>query len=136
MIESTYDSCLFYKFESLNIVNLQIDDILMLINDVFAIEKENAIKTINIMTKKRIFLIFDISIKFNDIMIRLVSNEDIMLSQKTRIESILLMKNYEISIFNSRDIVREKLSLIKQYVTQRARDAYISSICQCHGARS
>ena len=102
----------------------------MLINDVFAIEKENAIKTIKIMTKKRIYLILDISIKFNDIMIRLVSSKDIILSQETRIESVSLIKNYEISITNSRDIVRERLSLKKQYVTQRARDAYIASICQ------
>ena len=82
------------------------------------------------MTKKRIYLTLDILIKFNDIMIRLASSKDIILSQKTRIESVSLIKNYEISIINSRDIVREKLSLKEQYVTQRARNAYIASICQ------
>ena len=53
-----------------------------------------------------------------------------MLSQKTRIESVSLIRNYEISIISSRNVIRKKLSSKEQYVTQRARDAYIASICQ------
>ena len=53
MTESIYDSSLLYKFESLEIVRMQTDDILMLVSDAFAEKEEKIIKTIKIMTKKR-----------------------------------------------------------------------------------
>ena len=130
MTESTYDSCLLYKPEPLGIVGLQTDDTLMLANDAFAVEEENAIKTANIMTKERTYLTLDTPIKFNGTMIRLAPSKDITLSQETRIGGVSLIKNYETSTTSSRGIVRERLFPKEQYVTQRARDAYIASICQ------
>jgi hypothetical protein len=80
MIESTYDSCLLYKFEfieslkslehfeseSLEIVDMQIDDILILVNSIFAAKKEKTIKKTKILTKTRDHLITKNSIKFNE----------------------------------------------------------------------
>jgi hypothetical protein len=91
MIESIYDSCLLYKFESieflkslehfesesLEIVDMQIDDILILVNSIFAAEKEKTIKKTKILTKTRDHLIRKNSIKFNETKIALDSNEDI-----------------------------------------------------------
>jgi hypothetical protein len=91
MIESTYDSCLLYKFEFieslkslehlefkfLEIVDMQIDDILILINSIFAAEKEKTIKKTKILTKTRDHLIRKNSIKFNETKIALNSSEDI-----------------------------------------------------------
>ena len=51
MIESTYDSCLFHCIESFVAINFQIDDILIFVNDDFAIKKNEIIKTINIIIK-------------------------------------------------------------------------------------
>jgi hypothetical protein len=76
MIESTYDSYLLYKFESieslkslehfesecLEIVDMQIDDILILVNSIFAAEKEKTIKKTKILTKTRDPLIRENSI--------------------------------------------------------------------------
>jgi hypothetical protein len=65
MIESTYDSCLFYKtnldldlasyevVDSCEIVKMQIDDILILVNDEFATEEEKELKSFDILHKDR-----------------------------------------------------------------------------------
>ena len=66
MTESIYDSCLLYKHESLEIVEMQTDDTLMLASDAFAEKEEQTIKTVNIMTKKREHLTQINSIKFNE----------------------------------------------------------------------
>lgn len=51
MSESIYNPCLFHRCEPFDIVRLQTDDILMLANNTFAGIKEEAIKTIKVMTK-------------------------------------------------------------------------------------
>ena len=49
MIELIYDSCLFHCIELFVVVDFQIDDILIFVNNDFAIKKNKIIKTINIM---------------------------------------------------------------------------------------
>ena len=130
MTESIYDSCLLYKSQSLDIVDLQTDDILMLAEDLFVAKEEETIKATNITIKERTHFTLEILIKFNDILIELVSSEEITLRQKIRTDEISLMKNHDVSTISSRDVVRFKLSSKKQYVAQRARNAYIVFICQ------
>lgn len=130
MMGSIYNPCLLYKSQPLAIVGLQTVDTLMLAEDSFAVEEEEAIKTTNITTKERTHLIFENPIKFNGTLIQLTPSGEITLRQETRAGGISLMKNHEASTTSSRGVVRAKLSPKEQYVAQRARGAYIASICQ------
>ncbi len=85
------------------------------------------------MIKTREQLTFINSLKFNDTRIeRLQSNEiDIIyFRQKTHIQDIQLIQSIDIIITNVRDKMRIKLIIKEQYVTQRTRQVYLTSIYQ------
>jgi hypothetical protein len=137
MIELTNDSCLLYKFssldyslESLEIVDMQIDDILILTDSIFVANEEKTIKRIKILIKNRDQLTTKSSIKFNDIKIELESNKIISLVQKSHVDDISLIINENASSISFRDIIRAELFSKEQYVAQRTREAYIASIYQ------
>jgi hypothetical protein len=113
---------------------MQTDDTLILIDSNFATAKEKAIVDAKIMIKSENALDSKISIKFNDTIIaRLDSDEnenEIYLNQITQFDHLQLIKNVKSNTINSRDVVRLELSSKEQYVTQRARNAYLASICQ------
>jgi hypothetical protein len=119
-----------FESESLEIVDMQIDDTLILVNSIFAIEKKKTIKKTKILTKTRDHLITKNSIKFNETKIALNSSENITIVQKSHVSDIFLIINHETSLISFRDIIRVELSSKKQYVTQRAQNVYIVSICQ------
>ena len=135
MKESTYDSCLLYSHQSFGIVGMQTDDILLLATDDFANKEKKAVKSTKILTKDRNCFTFINSIKFNGMKIQLHFNINnstfyIILFQKTHIGEIALIQKNETSFINNRDLVRKNLSIKNQYVAQRARGAYLASICQ------
>jgi hypothetical protein len=128
MNQSTYDSCLLYKLtSSFDIVNMQIDDTLILAEQSFADAEENAIVFVEIMIKARDHLQVNKSLKFNDIIITLNTNNNISVQHLIIIE---LIKNSSSITINSRDIVRLSLFFREQYVTQRARDVYLVFVYQ------
>jgi hypothetical protein len=116
----------------MSIVSMQIDDTLILIDQSFAIAKKEAIYSAKIMIKAREQLISDNSLKFNDTRIeRIDSNDTIYFRQKTHIQDIQLIDSVESTIIiNARDKMRIKLIFRDQYIAQRAREAYLTSICQ------
>ena len=130
MIKSIYDSCLFHCIESFAVIDFQIDDILIFVSDDFAIKKNKIIKTINIMFKQRECFIIINSIKFNGMKIKLSENETINMKHASNVKNISLIKNYESSIINFRNVVKKKLTSNDQYITHRIRNAYVISICQ------
>ena len=130
MIESTYDSCLLYCTEPFAVIGFQTDDTLILVSDHFAIKKNKAIKTINFMIKQREGLAITNPIKFNGMKIELDENETINMKHASYVESISLIKNHESLIISFRDVVRKKLTSKNQYIAHRARNAYVTSICQ------
>ncbi len=113
---------------------MQTNDILILIDQLFAVVEKKAIHSTKIMIKTREQLTFINSLKFNDTRIeRLESNEiDIIyFRQKTHIQDIQLIDSVESTIITSaQDKVRIKLILRDQYIAQRAREAYLTFICQ------
>jgi hypothetical protein len=110
---------------------MQTDDTFILADQSFAVIENEAIISAKIMIKTREQLISNNSLKFNDIKIeRLDSNESIYYRQKTHIQDIQLIQSIESIITNARSKVRIKLISRKQYVTQRAREIYLTSICQ------
>jgi hypothetical protein len=113
---------------------MQTDDTLILADQSFAVAEEEAVHSAKIMTKTREQLTSTNPLKFNDTRIeRLEPNEIgiIYFRQETHIQDIQLIDSVESTIItNARDKVRIKLTPRKQYVAQRAREAYLTSICQ------
>lgn len=102
----------------------------MLANNIFAAMKEENIKTAKFITKERACLLPKTLIKFNGTWIQLMPNSNITLSQETRVGGISLIKDYEACTTSSRGVVRTNLYSKEQYIAQRARGAYLASICQ------
>ena len=65
MTESAYDSCLFYKSGQLEMMRMQTNDTLILADNNFISNEEEAIKIAKIMTKDREYLTLAQPIKFN-----------------------------------------------------------------------
>jgi hypothetical protein len=113
----------------MSIVNMQTNDTLILIDSNFATAKKKAIIDAKIMIKSRDNLKSNFSLKFNDTIIERQEN-DIYLRQISQSDHLQLIKDVDIAIISSRDKIRFALISKKQYVAQRARDAYVASICQ------
>jgi hypothetical protein len=111
---------------------MQTDDTLILIDQSFAIAEKEAIHSAKIMIKTREQLISNNLLKFNDTRIeRIDSNDAIYFRQETHIQGIQLINLIEsIIITSARDKIRAMLILKDQYIAQRAREAYLTSICQ------
>ncbi len=140
MIQFTYDTCLLYIITKdtvvshicMRIVNMQTDDTLILVDQSFAVVEEEAVHSAKIMIKTREQLTSINSLKFNDTRIeRIESNDIIYFRQETHIQDIQLIDSVESTIITSaRDKVHIKLTLRDQYIAQRARETYLTSICQ------
>ncbi len=102
----------------MSIMNMQIDDILILIDQSFAVVEDEAIVSAKIMIKTRDQLISNNSLKFNDIRIeRFDSNEFIYYRQEAHIQDIQLIQSIESIIISARSKMRIKLISKEQYVT-------------------
>jgi hypothetical protein len=113
----------------MNIVDMQIDDTLILIDLDFATAKKKAIVDAKIMTKSQNHLDPNSSLKFNDTIIERQEN-DIYLRQISQSDHLQLIQIVDIATTSSKNKIRPALISKEQYVTQRARDAYVASICQ------
>lgn len=136
MIEFTYDFCLLFINEDrdFKLIKLQTDDTLILTDEIFAATKKNELVNAKIMIKSRETLIIFISIKFNNDYIKLLINEIIHLTQKNQMRNIHLMITKQAILMRSKNKSRANVFSKDQYVTQRARDAYIVTICQLEAA--
>ena len=129
MKESTYDPCLLYSSGPFGIVGMQTDDTLILADNDFAGKEESAIQTAKIMTKDWEHLNFSDPLKLNRAQIKL-NSEGIVLTKESHVGSILPITNHDTDSTSSRGITKKKLSSKEQYLPQRARYAYIVSVCQ------
>ncbi len=139
MIQFIYDLCLLYISLitivqiDMSIIDMQIDDTLILADQSFAVVEEEAIHSAKLMIKTRERLISNISLKFNDTRIERLDSIDqgiIYYRQEAHIQDIQLIQSIESIITSARGKVRIKLTSREQYVTQRAREAYLTFICQ------
>jgi hypothetical protein len=112
---------------------MQTDDTLILADQLFAVVENEAIISAKIMIKTREQLISNNSLKFNDIKIERLDSIDqriIYYKQEAHIQDIQLIQSIESIIISARSKVRIKLTSREQYVTQRAREIYLTFICQ------
>jgi hypothetical protein len=132
MSQSTYDPCLLYLNNPTNfgIVGLQTDDTLLLANLAFAASEQEKIKKAKFPTKEREQLTPEHPIKFNGGIIR-QQDHMITLTQERQCQNLTLVNIKEaITTTSSRGTIRTALTLKDQYIAQRARGAYIASVCQ------
>jgi hypothetical protein len=78
MIQFTYNSCLLYIIDRIcmSIINMQTDDILILIDQLFVVVEIEAIDSAKIMIKTREQLNFENALKFNDTRIERIESND------------------------------------------------------------
>ncbi len=140
--KSTYDLCLLFINQSIfELIEMQTNDTLMLKDDRFAELEEIELKKTKLTFKKRKMLIIFILIKFNDEMISINLIEDISKDNKNNYNlSLTQLKQFDpiqlinlstsTDLISSRDEIKKMMTSKDQYVTQRAKDAYIIIMTQ------
>ena len=129
MEESTYNPCLFYRSSLFGIMEIKTNDILILADNNFANKEEAQIKAIKIMTKNQEHFTPTQPLKFNRAQIKLDS-EGIVLTKKSHIDGIFLVIDHNTDSTSLGKITKKKFLSKEQYLAQRARGAYIASVCQ------
>ncbi|KAI1001773.1 hypothetical protein K3495_g6429 [Podosphaera aphanis] len=130
MIPSTFDPCLLHTTEDvLGLVGLQTDDTLILANSVVTAREEDQLMEAKILAKEREKLTASNNLQFNGGLITLINNS-IYLSQEKQCNNIRLIENKEVDIKGARGKIRKSATPKDQYIAQRARGAYVASMCQ------
>ena len=128
MDQSTYDPCLLQSNKPFGIVGLQTDDTLFLADKTFAEAEQNELRKAKFMAKEREQLTVDTPLKFNGGLIQLVS-DGITLTQERQCKNLSPISTKLATSTGSRGATRT-LTPKDQYIAQRARGAYIASVCQ------
>jgi hypothetical protein len=135
MTQSTYDPCLLHtSTNGFGIVGLQTDDTLFLADPEFAQAEERKLQKANFMAKDREQLTIDHPIKFNGGQITLQKDNSISFTQERQAQNLRLVSEHPLDLTSSRGEIRKSVSLTDQYVAQRARGAYIATVCQPEAA--
>lgn len=137
MKTSTYDPCLLYASgdaKGFGIIGLQTDDSLILADDAFALEEEKQLHRAKLLAKQREKLTFTNPIKFNGGQINLQKDKSIRLSQERQCKSIRLIDIKKTDVANAKGVIRKDVTPVDQYVAQRARGAYVATVCQPEAA--
>ena len=134
MDQSTYDPCLLYCTKPFGLVGLQTDDTLFLGDNDFATLEQAKLEKAQFLAKQREQLTVETPLKFNGGLIQLLMSNQITLTQERQTTSLALINERSSSTTSSRGIQRHNLTPKDQYVAQRARGAYIASVCQPEAA--
>jgi hypothetical protein len=135
MDQSTYDPCLLHtSTKGFGIVGLQTDDTLFLADPIFANAEEAELKKAKFLAKDREELTVDHPIKFNGGKITLQHNGQITLTQERQAQNLRTITDQPTDLTSSRGEIRKAVDLKDQYVAQRARGAYVATVCQPEAA--
>lgn len=130
MEQSTYDPCLLYSTEPFGVVGLQTDDTLIVADAKFAEQEVAMLKKARFLAKDREMLTTTTPLKFNGGIIELQSDGAITLTQERQTVNLSLVLSDPVSTISNRGVTRVNLGTKDQYVSQRARGAYIASLSQ------
>lgn len=128
MTQSTYDPCLLYNTQPFGIVGLQTDDTLILADPKFADDEEKELHKAKFLSKEREKLTADAPLKFNGAVIRLAF-DGLTLTQERQCANVNIISTTRAKSTGSRGSEKD-LTPKEQYIAQRARGAYIASVCQ------
>ena len=129
MEQSTYDPCLLYTpLNGLGIVGLQTDDTLFLADQTFADAEETELQEAKFLAKPREQLTEQTPIKFNGGLITQEGNL-IKLTQERQAQNLRLVTIKPTDLTSSYRETHKTVNTKDQYVAQRARGAYIATVC-------
>ncbi|XDG08264.1 hypothetical protein ABKA04_007879 [Annulohypoxylon sp. FPYF3050] len=119
MITSTYDPCLLISEakDKFGIVGMQTDDTLGVSDKAFDQMEDEELRKAKILAKPKTYLTKDEPLMFNGCVLSKGTNDNVDITQKGQGKKIEMIQ------VNAKDAAQ-------QYVQQRARGAYIASICQ------
>jgi hypothetical protein len=129
MEQSTYDPCLLYSNQPFGVVGLQTDDTLFVGDDGFAEKEQLGLEKAQFLAKERERLTTTHDLKFNGGIIH-ADDTGITLTQERQCKNLRTVSNKNTTTTSIRGAVRKNLSIKDQYIAQRARGAYIASVCQ------
>jgi hypothetical protein len=129
MQQSTFDPCLLHSNDPFGLVGLQTDDTLILASKKFVDLEEEELQKAGFLAKDREQLTVDTSLKFNGGLIQLLPNGTISLTQERQCNNLSTISQKTATSTGTRGITRT-LTPKDQSIAQRARGAYIASVCQ------
>lgn len=133
--QSTFDPCLLYStnetVKGYGILGLQTDDTLILADDDFAAEEEIQLEKAKFIAKKRKLLTETEPLNFSGGDIKKEKDShSICLTQEMHCRNLRLVKSEPTDIVGTQSKTRKAVSQLDQFVSYRARGAYIASVCQ------
>ena len=130
MQQFTYDSCFLYICKKgFEIVELQIDDILIFEDEIFANSENFHLHEIKLLAKNRDQFTFKHFFKFNDVYIKQEGNS-FHFNQNRLCKNLRLMTFRSSDLTNVKDVMRKKMKFENQYVAQKTKSAYIVTLSQ------
>jgi hypothetical protein len=128
MEQSTFDPCLLHSNDPFGLVGLQTDDTLLLASKNLADLEEDELQKAGFLAKDREQLTVDTPLKFNGGLIQLLP-DGISLTQERQCNNLSTISQKTATSTGTRGVTRT-LTPKDQYIAQRARGAYIASVCQ------
>ena len=133
MEQSTYDPCLLHtNSNGFAVTPLQTDDTLLLADEKFA-AREMKLRKAGFLAKQREKLTKTNPIKFNGGYITM-RGVNITLTQESHYENLGTVSPEPVDLTSSRGVTRKTVMPKGQYIAQRARRAYIATVCQPEAA--
>jgi hypothetical protein len=134
MVQSTYDPCLLFTTgQNLGVIRLQTNNTLLLADRNFTKKEEEKLHKAGFLTKEREELTKNNPIKFNGGSIMMKRN-CLALTQEQHCQNLKTVSSEAENLTSSRGIIRKMVSPKEQYIAQRARGAYITTVCQPEAA--
>lgn len=134
MSPSTYDHCFLYRKnlqrDLIGITGMQTDDTLTSATDEFAKLEQETITAASIISKPVQKLTTETRLMFNGAVLKRGINNSIVVSQPKQCQNLSIVKEVLKENTSSRERPQKELSVKEQFVAQRARGAYIASVCQ------
>ena len=132
MQQFTYDPCLLYirnKNKGFEIVELQIDDILIFGDEIFANSENFHFHETKLLAKNRDQFIFKHFFKFNDVYIKQKGNS-FHFNQNRLCKNLRLVTFRSNDLTNVKSVMKKKMKFENQYVIQKTKSAYIITLNQ------
>jgi hypothetical protein len=141
MAQSTYDPCLLFtpgnpenkQTTGFGVVGMQTDDTLLLADSTFAEIEENELRKAQFLSQEREELTVENPIKFNRGQLTMKENS-LELTQEWHCQNLGAVLHEAVNLTSSRGVIRKSVLPKGQYIAQRARGAYIATVCQPEAA--
>lgn len=135
MVVSTFDPCLLFhgspdNLTSFAVLGLQTDDTCFAAGAEFASKEEEELKKAGFMAKPREQLAAGKPVKFNGGVLTLSDDGSVLLNQEYQCNNLSEIVTNKTDITSSRGEVRKAVDTQGQFVSQRARSAYVATVCQ------